>query len=54
MSKRKREKQINIRIENELNEAFERVVDRKGYNKSLVIRELIKSYVEKNSDEKRS
>lgn len=54
MSKRRREKQINIRIEDELNEAFERIVEEQGYNKSLVIRELIKSYVEKNSDKKRS
>lgn len=54
MSKRRREKQINIRIEDELNEAFERIVEKEGYNKSLVIRELIKRYVEKNSDEKRS
>lgn len=54
MSSRRREKQINIRIDDELNAEFERIVEKQGYNKSLVIRELIKRYVEKNSDEKRS
>lgn len=50
-NKNRRERQINVRIDDELNEAFDRAVEIEGYSKSLVIRELIKRYVKRVEQE---
>lgn len=39
---------INFKCDRELAEQFKKVVKSKGYNQSLVLRELMKEYVNKN------
>lgn len=39
---------MNFKCDAELAEQFKKVVKAKGYNQSLVLRELMKEYVQKN------
>lgn len=48
MSSKKKQASIYVRCDEDLAAEFKRVVESKGYTQSLILRELMKEYLEKN------